>query len=252
MLRLIFATVIAIMVLLFVFETRRPQATDETRQAYFSMVEAQVEAQPLGSGLAWHARPVPAPSGARFNFVTLRPKVIDWSGETGGEGRQLPPPPKVPPDTPRPRHVGRGDVRIVAEGQLQTEWILLRSRGIGEHKLLRGRIGGKEVSVASAQFGSLPDGDAILKYYECYSVPFTIYRYREEIPARTNSCYPLGKRLIDVGSPWVVYGKPGRLSLTTCRATLVPRSPEFKDRVPGGVFEARVRGGRFIRETAND
>jgi hypothetical protein len=176
---------------------------------------------------------------AQEDYIVLAPVRIDWGGESGAEGRQLPPPPPIPPATPKP-HSRTLKPGVVAEGFLQTKWASLREKNLGKHTLVKGYVDGKYINDYIAKLAPVDGPEPVLRYYECYRVPFRVYSYQREVPTRNSSRYPLGRRLMNVGMPWVEWGEPGMVSVTTCWTAFEAKSAAPPKTVPRGVYEVQV------------
>lgn len=240
MTRLILITIIGVVVLVLLFEVSRDQERNETTGLYYELVHEILEAQPQQEGLRWRLGPLSTPGakGGTADHIILTPSEVDWRRGIAAEGRQLPEPPPVPP-VPSMPHAENMQVMPMAFGYIQTDWILMRNADLGDHKLSSAVINGMAVTRNMASLGQ--GRVAQLHLYQCYSVPFTVYRYRCEVSVPPNSRYPLGRRMIEVGLPWVEWGEPMERSATTCRAILVPESEDYRNKLPQGEFEVPVR-----------
>lgn len=247
MTRLILITVIGVVVLVLLFEVTRVPEAQSDGSLYYEIVSELLKAQPPKEGWDWHMSPLPV-SGTQAkegDYISLTPREIEWSRGTGSEGRRLPEPPP-PPATP-PRQVSRSlKPVLVTEGNVQTRWLLLRKKGIEDHKLVEAFAGGRLVTKKEAGLERVLGREPELRLYECYLLPFKVYRYRHVIQVQPSSRYPTGKRLAEVGMPWVEWGEPFLQSTTTCWTYFAAKSAKLKDMVPeDDRFELPVvRSGR--------
>lgn len=233
MTRLILITVIGVVVLVLLFEVTRAPEMQSDKGLYLELVSELLRAQPPKEGWGWHMGPLPV-SGTQIgegDYISLTPREVEWSRGAESEGRRLPEPPPTPA-TP-PRQVSRGLKQVlIAEGNVQTRWILLRKKGIEDHKLVEAFVGGKLVTKKEAGLERVLGREPELRLYECYLLPFRIYRYQRLIQVQPSSRYPTGKRVAQVGMPWVQWGEPFLQSTTTCWTYFAAKSLKLKDKVP--------------------
>ena len=220
------------------FELAQYPRTQETGNPGLQLMHALLESQPRGQRWLWRLGPLPPPGG-QGKYIILFPREVDW--ECGGdvEGRELPPLPILPV----PRRAGGAPgahVTLLSQGNVQTEWVLIRKKSASDHELHEASVEGRIVTGKIARLACASGLEPELFLYECYSVPLQVCIRHQEISVPFSSRYPLGKRLIPVGLPWVNWGEPSRLSATTCRAAFVPNSLDVMDKVPKGEYELQV------------
>jgi hypothetical protein len=239
--KLITVTVIGVVALILLFEVSRERETDYTELLYYEVVNELLAAQPQREGLSWHTGPQPVPGmeDAQRNYIVLKPGKINWGSEPESESRQLPPPPPTPDVPPKPmaHSLKQG---VVAKGFVQTKWALLRKKGLGRHVLVKAFVEGKLLTDYIAKLTAVSGPEPELSYYECYRLPFKLYRYQRTAHAQMSSRCPLGKRLENVGLPWVEWGEPEKISMTTCWTAFERKAPAPPKSVPQGVYELRV------------
>ena len=231
MTRLILITVIGVVVLILLFEVTRKPEVDRNTDLYMELVAELLEAQPVREGWTWHMAPLDVSEtyGKTGDYIILTPQEVVWSRIP--EGRLLPEPPPAP-ETP-PRQVSRKFKPVlVARGNLQTRWIQLRNKGIADHKLVEAFAGGQLVTKKEAQLENVPGREPELRLYGCYYLPFEVYRYQHVIPVQPSSKYPTGQRLVEAGTPWVVWSEPVERTTTTCWTYFAAKTAKLKKMVP--------------------
>jgi len=237
MFRLSLLTVIGVTVLVLLFQVTQVPADSRAAEFYRSIVGEMLDAQTVKSDWRWHPGPLPAPGteAQKGDYVTLSPWSVDWS-RSHSEGRRLPEPPPMPRTPKVVKASSRFEPIIVATGYAQTEWHLMRVKGIEDHKLQEAVVGGKRISSEFAKFAAERGEEPELLLHQCYMLPYTVYRFREEVDVPADSTYPLGKRLMEIGPPWVVWEKPFLMSQTWCKASFTETSPSVRHMVPAGSY----------------